>query len=432
MNNLIRFVFIFLSVSKALFAQDYAQATLEYNDKIYRNNIHSVILKPSTLNFGFPMIMLGKQQLKLEFDDLDNDIKTLFYTVVHCNFDWTPSNIAINEYLPLQQIEQISASSNSFNTHPPYTNYQHVFPNSNMPITKSGNYLLKVFEDDNQDNLLLTRRFVVFEQQALVTGTVQGATEIENRNYKQELDFVVVLPENINCNPYEDVMVSIVPNSDFSRANTTLKPRFVNNNKLDYNFDKENVFDGGNEFRNFDLFNIRGAVTNMFINKIEVSENNHYDVFLTTDETKNFKKYTLTNDINGYFKINSSFGSNPSVDAEYVNVHFNLKVDAQYENSDVYVYGAFSNFQCLTQYKCTFNSQYNRYLANALLKQGFYDYKFVVKNNNSSQGIETIIEGNRFETENDYYLFVYQKGIGFYYDKCIGAKVFKANALNIR
>jgi len=425
------YIFIFLLLRKiSLFADDeYAKPTLQYDDVDYRNSIRTVLLHPATIEFGFPIIKLNStDKLRLEFDDLDADVKSFNYTLIHCDFGWKPTEIGVGQYISGSLNESITAYSQSFNATPQYTHYALNFPTSMVVPTKSGNYIIKIWEDDAEENLVLTRRFIIYEPIVFIEGNVHGATLNADRNYKQEVDFNVNLPDNFALqNAYTDINVAIVQNQCWETAITNLQPLYVKQNQLTYDYDDGNVFNGNNEFRNFDIKNLRASV-NISINKIEYDAQKQTHVYLVTDEKRAFKKYTLFTDLDGRFAIRTSNGTNAAIDADYAFVHFNLMAEDSVTEGALYVYGAFSNYKCLPANKMKYNAEYKRYLATVQLKQGYYEYAYAYQKQTETTPNLTLIEGNRFETENEYAVFIYQRGIGVFYDKCIGVQFFKPNA----
>jgi hypothetical protein len=421
-------VFCFIQIT-FVFADDYAKPELKYEDKNYRESIHTVQFHPAAVEFGFPIIRLNStDKLRLDFDDFDADNKSFDYTLIHCDFSWKPTEIGVGQYLQNAQNETITSFAQSFNTTPQYTHYGLTFPTNMVVPTKSGNYIIKVWEDGDEDNLVLTRRFIIYETQVFIDGRVHGATLNADRNYKQEVDFNINMAESFTVqNPYSDISVAIIQNQNWSNAITNLQPMYVRSNQLTYDYDDGNVFNGINEFRNFDTRNLRAAV-NMNINKIEYDDKKQTHVYLVTDEKRAFKRYTLFNDLNGRYAIRSSNGNNASIDADYAFMHFNLAVDDSVKDGSLYVYGAFSNYQCLPQNRMVYNAEYKRYLGVVQLKQGYYDYMFAYLKNGSTIPDFTVIEGNRFETDNEYAVIVYQRGIGVFYDRCVGIQFLRPNA----
>ena len=69
-------------------------------DGNYADNVQSVQLTVAGKPLLYPVVMLGETgKLRLDFDDLDNKIKTYYYTFVHCNADWQPSSLFPSAYI---------------------------------------------------------------------------------------------------------------------------------------------------------------------------------------------------------------------------------------------------------------------------------------------------------------------------------------------
>ena len=196
LKNITLFLFgILLSYSQALAQNDsaydyYKKDFFRYENAVYKPNIRTVQLAMSSWELTSPIIQLNSdEKLKLGFDDFDVNIKQYSYSIIHCDMDWNPSNISPTDYIDGYQDELISDYKNSFNTIPSYIHYQLIFPTDVMKITKSGNYVLKVFVNGNSDDVIISRRFMVYESKVTVDARVHQATIISDRNYKQEIDF---------------------------------------------------------------------------------------------------------------------------------------------------------------------------------------------------------------------------------------------------
>jgi len=100
-------------------------------------------------------------------------------------------------------------------------------------------------------------------------------------------------------------------------------------------------------------------------------------------------------------------------------MYFSLKTGKEIENKEVYVYGAFNNFNLTEENKMNFDPLTNQYNVKFLLKQGFYNYTFVTK---SAENLisESEIRGNFSQTENMYTVIVYHKAFGSLFDRVIG------------
>lgn len=406
---------------------DYAKPTLRYDDFIYTKNIKTVRFYFNTWETGFPAIRLNSdEKLNFGFDDFDNDYKTYNYTVVHCDAAWNPTNITPSDYIEGYTEDQISEIKRSFNTIQQYTHYHVILPTDVLKITKSGNYILKVFLNGDQEQLAITRRFMVYEEEVDVIFDIHPATLNEYRFLKQEVDFKIISNYYKILDPLNDLKVVLMQNDRFDTQVEGLKPVFIRDKELDYSYDEENTFNGGKEFRYFNVQSLRSP--DIRINKIRVDSANISHIHLYNDDKRGFKRYAFEKDINGKFIIKTTLGDSPDTDADYVYVYFYLTSDTPLMDGDVYIFGAFSDWQCKEEFKMTYDPDFKGYRAVFFLKQGFYNYQYVVKGQKMKYPDETLTEGNRFETENDYSIMIYHQPIGVFYDKLIGYKKVKSNA----
>ena len=164
-----------------------------------------------------------------------------------------------------------------------------------MAITKSGNYIIKVYRNFDEEDVLLTRRFIVVDPQTKITTTVKSATIPEFRFTHQEIDFSVNYLGFDIPNPFLDVHVTILQNNSWNNAITNLKPQFVNNNELSFNYENENIIPGTNEFRFFDIRSLRFFSNNVIKKYIDTVQN----VVLRPEESKAYLNYIRWIDYNG-------------------------------------------------------------------------------------------------------------------------------------
>ncbi|MCZ2248516.1 MAG: DUF5103 domain-containing protein [Bacteroidia bacterium] len=420
---------LFLSLSQVskAYKDDYVSSVLVYDDKVYTPNIKTVLFYFNGWETGFPAIRLNSdEQLSFGFDDFDNDYKTYNYTVVHCDASWQPTDISFSEYVEGFNQGQIDDINRSFNTYQAYTHYQMLLPNRDMRITKSGNYLLKIFLDGDEDKLAITRRFMVYEELVDAALNIHAATLNESRFMKQEVDFKISAGYYKIQDPMNDLKVVLMQNDRFDTQVEGLKPVFIMDTELDYNYDGENTFNGGKEFR---YFNTQSLVNpDIRINKIRIDSSHFTHIYLNNDDKRAFKRYAYEKDINGKFIIRTTYGDNPNTDADYCYVHFYLMSSTPIMEGDVYIFGALSDWKCKPEFRMQYDPVFKGYTATLFLKQGFYNYEYVVMGAKDKVPDETLTEGNRFETENDFSIMVYHQPIGVFYDKLILYKKVKSNA----
>lgn len=389
----------------------------DYSNKIFRENIKTVLFHREGWELSPPLMKINSgEKLSLSFDDLDADGKEYSFTIVHCNADWKPSKLEKHEYIEGYEEDYIYEFRYSANTIVPYTHYELTFPTQDLQPEISGNYIFKVFFED-EDSVYFTRRFMVLDQKVDIKGRVKQATSLNDRKYKQEVDFEILSPSYTIANPYRDLTVVIQQNGRWDNAISNLKPRMVVTGKLDYNHDFDNVFDGGNEFRTIDIKSLNYYSEN--IDKIDY-DHSGYHIFVRPDERRTFKVYKSDDDINGQMKIKTEDQVDTETRSEYVHVHFYLPYDVPLLDADLYLNGALTDWSLNEKNKMTYDFSKKGYVLNLLLKQGYYNYQYVMKYHDQETGDVSFIEGNHWETRNEYTILVYNREHGDYYDRLVG------------
>ena len=371
-------------------------------------------------SFGVPIVGLD-EMLILEFDVLNNLEEDFYYVIEHYNYDWTPSQLMKTEYINGMDNLRIVDYINSFNTYQIYSHYQLKIPNQQTRLKVSGNYLIKIFDD--YGDLVFSRKFMVQEKISKIQVQVRRPREVSLINEAQSVDFKVS-SSNINFNnPMQTVKTAIIQNNNLKTAIYGLKPQFIMGNELVYRFIDESLFMGGNEYLFFENRDVRSA--NQGVQYIDLKE--IYHSYLFTDIQRKYQKYTYNPDINGGFKITVLDREDPRIEADYTYVHFSL-LSEEIVNSSVYVFGGFNNFSIDKSNQMSYNFQKGIYEVSIMLKQGFYNYKYVVvdKKNDLQEGF---ISGNFDETENNYVVVVYYRDLGSRYDKLIG--IGSANSVDM-
>jgi len=413
----------FLFTQRAI-AQYYEENFLRYEDFTYRKNIRTVQLQKDDWEFSAPAIKLGStEKLKLAFDDLDGESKNYRFTIIHCDASWQPSDRMLqSEYINGFFDDNINDYQYSQNTIQRYVHYELLFPTENLKPTKSGNYLLKVFLDYDQNDLILTKRFMVIDERVNIIPDVHHATIIEEYHYKQEVDFSIQTSGYQITNPYQDLKVVLIQNDRWDNAITKLKPIFVKDNELTYDHDQDNVFSGGNEFRTFDTKSLRW--NSEYVRSISSDSAKKDHVYLFPGKKRNFLQYMSNRDINGKYKITRQESSLSGIEteAEYIYVHFTLIANEAVEDGSIYVFGALTDWKYSNENKMYYNKILSQYEATLYIKQGYYNYEYVYLKDNEKSGDESYIEGTHYETENDYAIYVYHKPLSSNYDQLIGMK----------
>lgn len=357
--------------------------------------------------------------LYISFDDLEADQKNYYYLVQHMTHDWKPTRMIASQYINGFQKNIILDIENSFNTFQNYSHYSFTIPNRNTVLTKSGNYLISVLNED--DEVVLSRKVTYYESIATVGVSVSRSRQAIDSNQEQTVQFLVNHP-TIQINfPDREIHVAILQNQNWKTHLSNIQPQFFKQNQLIYNYTNKTNFLGGNEYLNFDTKFIR----NQTVTVQRIERRDIFYSYLYPYESREIKIYTFNPDINGQFVINTLEGAEADVEADYALIHFSMIPTQQEQDVNLYVYGAFNNFSISENNKMVFNPSSKKFEAAILLKQGFYNYTFAT--NNGDMVDTGAIRGNFSKTENRYDVIVYYKPMGALYDRVVGlgTTVFK-------
>lgn len=415
MNRFFAFLFAFLL--PAVFAAQTDDNPFHEN-RIYDNDIRSVQMRANNALLENPIIELKKDNfVTLDFDHLGGDLKNYVYTLVHCDSDWKVSDLQDNEYLAAFTEDRITSVEVSQNTLVNYTHYTLVLPNVNMRWTRSGNYALQVFDEDDDRRPVLVRRFLVLERNWKIEGKATQAVQVDKLFSHQELDFSILHEAFRINNPQKEVKAYVLQNFRWDRIRGPIAPRpFISQDEIMmFDFQNQIVFPAGKEWRFFDIrsFEYRGDGVR------RVSElDDYYQVTLQTDRDRSgSNSYARTDDINGYYYIENRNPNQGLLQCDYARVLFSLAREQAYEDEDVYVYGQLSDWSLQPEFKMEYDEALKLYLCEPLLKQGFYNYEYRIVSRNTGAPDEEGVEGNWHETGNIYTILAYYRPFGERYDR---------------
>ena len=418
------FICIFLSILSlplVITAQDeyYDKGYIYNDDIIYRENIKTVLLYRTGNELSPPAIILNSdEKLFFSFDDYEQVVKKYYFTVIHCDAYWNVSDLQKLEYVEGFDYDEVDEYHYSYNTTQRFINYRCTFPTDYIRVTKSGNYILRVYEnEDTDENVIFTRRFMVYDPKVFVDGKVNMTLNLEQRYTGQQVDFKIIASDIRITEPYRELHVVVRQNSRWDNAVFHQQPRMILGNEFDYSLSEEFIFNGGNEFRYLDMKTLDYNTDRM---ESLVYLDNGYNVFIFPDEIRRYKDYLSEEDINGRRLISVNYARDSYTEADYAWVHFFLPYTAPEPGGSFYIFGELSNWQFRPDNLMRYDPEAGGYRGSMYLKQGYYNYVYAYLPNGASKGDVTVTEGSHWETENEYQVMVYWRRPGDYYDQLVG------------
>jgi hypothetical protein len=376
-------------------------------------NIKTVTFVQNNQN-TIPIFRLG-ESFEFQFDDLFSTEANYFYTITHCDYDWKPSQLVKNEYLIGFDDQRIVDYSNSLTTLQLYSHYKLAFPNRLTQFRVSGNYIIKILNDDKE--VIFSRKFILYEELVSVPMQVKRTRNLSVIDQKQNLEFTIKSTSINFQSPLQNVKVMLLQNGRFDNAITNIKPQYTIGNDLIYRYDAETQFWAGNEFLFFENKDIRAANNNIF--RIDTN-GGIYNSYLYTNEARANKPYTYFPDINGNFLVKNINGLRDEIEADYAWVFFTLSAPNYFGKKSIYINGMFNNYAISDENKMDYNAEKGIYEKAIMIKQGFTNYQYVISDAKRNIDEENAIDGNFQQTENNYIALVYYKENNQRYYRIIG------------
>jgi len=389
-----------------------------YGDKVIDPNIRTVVFHQKGFELSQPYIRYNSSEvLSLVFDDLSPNIRNFYYTIIHCDAHWQPSPLRQFEFIEGFPEAIIDNYTRSINTIVPYSQFRLELPNSTMRPKIPGNYLLKVYLNGDPEQIVFTRRFVVFEQNITINSEIRQAMLVQFRDTHQQIRFELLTNNHPVSNPRRDLRVVIKQNGRWDNAIKGIEPRSIQSTRISFEHDTQLLFEGGNEYRWFDIRSLRFRTER--IDQI-VSGHRYTEVFLRPDRLRAFNPFLTERDLNGRFEVRTHDAVDPHLESDYAMVHFRLQTNRAFDNHHVHVVGGLTQWVIDANNRMQFNAATRAYEWQTLLKQGFYNYKYILVNQSTGEASFMDIEGNFSMTENEYTIFVYHRQPGTVFDRLVG------------
>ena len=399
-------IIAFLFIATSAVAQTQTEIIPPYN-------IKTVSFVQSNENV-IPIFKLS-DGFQFQFDDLFGNEANYYFEIVHCDYNWNPTDIPKAEYMKGFDGQRIQEYENSINTLQIYSHYKLPIPNQFMQLRISGNYILKILDESKE--VILSRKFIIYEDLVTVPIQIRRARTANYLEYKHNIEFSIKSQAINFQTPVKNIKIALFQNGQLNNAIKNIVPQYTIGNELIYKYDTETQFWAGNEFLFFDNSNIRSAGNS--ISRID-SSNGIYNSHLFTSNARINSQYTLFPDVNGNYIVRNLGAVKNEIEADYAWVYFSLSAPTFMKNKGIYITGMFNNYSVSPEYKMDFNAEKNLYEKAILIKQGFTNFQYQVADDKGNIDGENAIDGNFWQTENNYTILVYYRENNDRYQKVIG------------
>lgn len=365
---------------------------------------------------ALPILQLnGGEIVEFSFDQMSHDYHRFYYRVEHCDFDWEISEgLFVNEFLESSQTDVLVENhTESQNTTTLYTHYRFTFPNREVRPLVSGNYRITIYDDSTEDPVAKVHCCVV-EPLVGVTGKVMTNTDIDWNDAHQQIEMQVAAPNLQVRDLRGEIKTVVFQNGRIDNAVWNATPTYLNGTTLIWEHQRQLIFPAGNEYRRFEQLSHR--YPGMRVDELRWFEP-YYHATLMEDEAR--RNYLKVDDRNGISVIRNTDNRDNATESDYVFVHFFLKSD-EFEEAEVFVDGQWVTGDFTPEYRLEYNAVRRAYEGVIFLKQGYYNYQYLLLPKGNRIGQTGPIEGNYYQTSNDYTILVYHRSPAGRYDRLVG------------
>jgi hypothetical protein len=332
----------------------------------------------------------------------------------------------------------------SSGTYQDYIHYKLSIPNEEVKWNISGNYVLVIYESGEEDDPILTRRFMITEERVRAQPVVDRPALVAKQNTHQEIDFGLQIEGVRTANPRGELSCTILQNGRWDNAIEDIEPRTITGTYLSYDFQDKIVFEAGKEFRNMDISSMQFRSEHV---KDILEDKEGFSTILFSDDPRCYKSYLWQRDLNGmYIPFNRDYDRRhipedslastinlvnrynyreQHLGTEYSEVLVTLEMANDLER-DVYVVGGMTDWKMLPEYRLIYDERIGAYTGRLYLKQGYYNYGYAEPDEKGKPDF-AILEGSWYATENLYTILTYFRPRGGQYDQLIGAYTFNSN-----
>lgn len=361
------------------------------------------------------MLLGGGNYVEISFDDLQHNYVRYTYSITHCNADWKTSDLVRSEYMTGFDDNRIDDYDQSMNTEMEYNHYSFTIPNDDVKLLVSGNYVVNIFEDGD-DEPIARACFSVLEPHVGLSMGVTNNTDIDTYANHQQLSFSINYSGFQTRNAIDELIPVVRQNNRWDNAVFNLKPTFMRVNEMVYEHNRSLIFEAGNEYRRFEILDRH--VPTMRVDKMHY-DGDYYHATIMTDEQRT--AYLFDRDQDGRYWVRNGNNVDNETESDYYFTHFRLEMP-QIPGGELYINGDLTNNRFDDAYKMEYDLMDHSYQIVLPLKQGSYNYQYLFVRDGETVGHVAPAEGSFHQTENEYSVYVYYRPFGSRYDKLVGFK----------
>ena len=361
-----------------------------------------------------PVMLLSRgHHVDISFDDLQPNYQRYTYTITHCNATWKQSDLLTSEYMTGFETGYIKDYEPAIGTEMKYCHYSLTLPNIDTQLLVSGNYRVNIYED-GEDEPVAQACFSIIEPHVGIEIDVTTNTDFDTYESHQQLNFTINYSGYQVSNPVNDFKYIVRQNRRWDNHVEDLRPTLMQVNRLIFNHNRSLIFAAGNEYRRFEILD--EYVPTMRVEHMEYADP-YYHATLFVDKQR--INYLYDEDQNGRYYVHNDENIANDTESDYFFTHFTLQMP-QLAGGEVYLFGDLTNNRMEEAYKMDYNILDHQYEIAIPLKQGTYNYIYMYKREDEEVGLTRPCEGDFYQTENEYEVYVYHRPFGLKYDKLVG------------
>lgn len=361
------------------------------------------------------VIMLGEEadRIVISFDELADERRYMRYELIHCDRNWQPEGLVDSEFLDGFNQGEVDDYRYSDASLVHYVHYTIRIPGNGIRITIPGNYLVRVYDESNPDVTLLQARFGVCDFTMRAGAEVTSRTDIDTNVSHQQVSVIVDTRDTDVRDLFSDITVTVTQNGRPDNEVSVNRPLRAAADKLYFEHNRNLIFDAGNEYRRFET--ISTQFTPMGVEAVSYKAP-VYDMRLFTDLPRTGSGYLYDQTQHGRFLVREYNSADSDTGADYVMTDFSLEMP-RLDGMEIFLDGDFTCRRFGPESRMVWNNATSRYENSMLLKQGSYNYQYLAVPAGSLKGNTSTVEGDYYETVNEYEIRVYHRRPGERFDR---------------